>query len=103
MSRMPVADWLRLADQVHPVESFTEKVAAVSHSQDMPMPIAALVTIHHESVTLINHLAVLVDRGGNSVLIDEAGIAVQRWNRTVREAGALVQKKDLQTITKSPD
>ena len=102
MSRMPVADWLRLAEHVHPVESFTDKAAAISQSQNMPAPIAALVTIHHESVALINRLALLVDRGGNSVLIDEAGIAIQRWNRTVREAGALVQKKDLQATTKSP-
>ena len=101
MSRVPVADWLRLADQVHPVESFTDKAAAISQDQNMPKPIAALVTIHHESVALINRLAVLVDRGGNSVLIDEAGIAIQRWNRTVREAGVLVQKKDLQTATKN--
>lgn len=101
MSRMPVADWLRVADQVLAVESFPEKVAAVS--QNMPKPIAALVTIHHESVALINQLAVLVDRGGNPVLIDAAVVAVQRWNRTVREAGPLVQKKDLQTITKNPD
>lgn len=102
MSRMPIADWLRLADQIHPVESFTDKAVAVSQSQDMPKPIAALVTIHHESVALINRLAVLVDRGGNSVLIDEAGVAIQRWNRTVREAAVLVQKKDLQTATKNP-
>ena len=102
MSRMPVADWLKLADQRRPVESFTEKVAAVSQSQNIPNPIAALVTIHHESVALINYLALLVDRGANSALIDEAGIAIQRWNRTVREAGILVQKEDLQTTPKSP-
>ena len=102
MSRMPVADWLKLADQRRPVESFTDKVAAVSKSQNLPEPIAALVTIHHESVALINHLALLVDRGGNSALIDEAGLAVQRWNRTVREAGVLVHKEDFQTAAKNP-
>jgi hypothetical protein len=99
---MPVADWLRLADHVHPVESFADKVAAVSQSQNMPKPIAALVTIHYDSVALINRLAVLVDRGGNSVLIDEASIVIQRWNRSVREAGALVRKEDIQAATKSP-
>lgn len=102
MSRLPVADWLRLADQRRPVESFSDKVAAVSQSQNIPKPIAALVTIHQESVALINLLAVLVDKGGNSALIDEAGIAIQRWNRTVREAGVLVHKEDFQTATKSP-
>jgi hypothetical protein len=101
MSRMPVADWLRLADQRRPVEAFADKVAAISQSQNMPKPVAALVTMHQESVALINYLAILVDRGGNSILIDEAGIAIQRWNRTVREAGALVQKEDFQPATKN--
>ena len=102
MSRMPVADWLKLADQRRPVESFPDKVAAISQSQNIPKPIAALAAIHHESVALINYLAILVDRGGNSVLIDEAGTAIQRWNRTVREAAVLVHKEDFDTPTKSP-
>ena len=102
MSRMPVADWLKLADQRRPVESFHDKVAAVSQSQNVPKPIAALFTIHNESVALINYLAILVDKGGNSVLIDEAGAAIQRWNRTVREAGVLVQKEDFQATAKRP-
>ncbi len=98
MSRIPVAEWLRLADQVQPVESFVDKVAVVSKS--IPKPLAALITLHHEAVALINHLAVLVDRGGNSALIDEAAIAVQRWNRALREAAVMVKKQDIHTLPK---
>ncbi len=99
MSRIPVAEWLRLADQVQPVESFADKVAVVSRS--IPRPLAALITLHHEAVALVNLLAVLVDRGGNSVLIDEAAIAVQRWNRSLHEAAVMVKKQDILTLAKS--
>lgn len=98
MSRIPVAEWLRLADQVQPVENFADKVAVVSKS--VPKPLAALITLHHEAVALINQLAVLVDRGGNSVLIDEAAVAVRRWNRALREAAVMVRKQDILELAK---
>lgn len=100
MSRIPIAEWLRLADQVQPVESFADKVAVVS--QSIPKPLAALITLHHEAVALINQLAVLVDRGGNSALIDEAAVGVRRWNRSLREAAVMVRKQDILSLAKDP-
>lgn len=94
MSRIPVAEKLDLTDQVRPVESFAEKVALVS--QNTPKPIAALVTLHLEAVAIVNKLVMLVDRGGNSVLIDAAATLINRWNRDVREAAILVNKLDIQ-------
>jgi hypothetical protein len=89
MSRVPAPDWLRVAEPVKSVESFADKLAVAS--QSMKQPAAALTALHYEAVAVIERLAVLVDRGGNSILIDKAAQSLQRWNNAVREAGVLVK------------
>ena len=90
MSRIPAAESLPLADQVKSVESFADKVA--SASQSMPKPMATLTALQYEAVTVIDRLAVLIDRGGNSVLIDKAAAAIDRWNQAVATAALLVKQ-----------
>ncbi|MBI4206983.1 MAG: hypothetical protein HY527_18325 [Betaproteobacteria bacterium] len=99
MSRIPLAEPLRLADELRSVESFAGKVAAAGGN--MAPSLAGLVALHYEAAALINRLAVLVGRGGNSLLVDQAVIAIQGWNRTVREAAVLVTAEDLQTLSKN--
>ena len=90
MSRIPTAEWLRLAEPVRSVESFTEKVALAG--RNMTRPAAALIALHYEAEAAINRLALLVDRGGNSVLIDKAANVMQRWNQSVKEAEVLLKQ-----------
>lgn len=90
MSRIPASEWLPLAEQVISVESFAAKVELAS--QSMPTPMATLTALQYEAVTVINRLAVLVDRGGNSVLIDKAAAAIGRWNQAVTTAALLVKQ-----------
>lgn len=89
MSRIPTPDRLRLAEHIQSVASFPEKVKAVGGS--MSQRSATLCALHYEAVATIARLAELVDRGGNSVLIDKAALALQRWNQSVTEARVLVR------------
>ena len=89
MSRIPTPDRLRLAEQIQSLESFADKAKLVR--QSMPNPAATLTALQYEAVAVIGRLAELVDRGGNSVLIDKAATAMQRWNQAVTEARVLVK------------
>jgi len=89
MSRIPAADRLRLAEQIQLIASFTDKVRAVGPG--MSNRAATLLALHYEAVAVIARLSELVDRGGNSVLIDKAAIALQRWNQAVTEARVLTK------------
>lgn len=89
MSRIPAADRLRLADQIQSIASFTDKVRAVGPG--MSNRSATLLALHYEAVAVIARLSELVDRGGNSVLIDKAATALQRWNQAVTEARVLTK------------
>ena len=90
MSRIPTAEWLRLADQVQSAQTFSEKVAMAE--QSFPNPMATLTALHYEAAAAINRLAVLIDRSGNSALIDKAANTLQRWNQDVVEAAGLVKR-----------
>lgn len=90
MSRIPLPEWVRLAEQVKPAKTFREKVALVGDGPSKSA--AALIALHYEAVEMIARLAELVDRGGNTVLIDKAAVTMQRWNDAVREASGLVKK-----------
>ncbi len=89
MSRIPTPDRLRLAEQIQSIEVFPEKVKALG--QTMSPRAATLCALHYEAVAVMARLAELVDRGGNSVLIDKAALAMQRWNQLVTEARVLVK------------
>lgn len=89
MSRIPAADRLRLAEQIQAIASFTDKVRAVGPG--MSNRSATLLALHYEAVAVIARLSELVDRGGNSVLIDKAATALQRWNQAVTEARVLTK------------
>lgn len=89
MSRIPNADRLKLAEQIQSIESFTDRVKGVGPG--MSNRAATLLALHYESVAVIARLAELVDRGGNSILIDKAAIALQRWNQAVTQARVLVK------------
>ncbi len=90
MSRIPVPEWVKLAEHVKPAKSFREKVELVGDGQSKSA--AALIALHYEAVDIITRLAALVERGSNSVLIDKAANAMQEWNDAVRQAGGLVRK-----------
>lgn len=90
MSRIPGAEWVRVVEQVRSVESFAEKVELAQKSA--PKPMAALIALQYEAAAVINRLAVLVDRGGNTLLIDKAANVMQHWNQAVREAGVLIEQ-----------
>jgi hypothetical protein len=90
MSRIPAVEWLRIAEPVKSIEAFADKVAVAE--QSMPKPMATLTALQYEAVATINRLAVLVDRSGNSVLIDKAAVAIERWNQTVSAAEFLVKQ-----------
>ncbi len=90
MSRIPVAERLRVVEQARSVESFAEKVELAGKS--MSKPKAALIALQYEAAATINRLAVLVDRGGNTLLIDKAANVMQHWNQAVREAGVLIEQ-----------
>ena len=90
MSRIPIVEWLPLADQAKSIESFTDKVAWVS--QGMPKSAATLVALHYEAAAVINRLTVLVERGSNTVLIDKAAAAIDRWNQAITTAKVLVNQ-----------
>ena len=89
MSRIPTPDRLRLAEQIQSLESFADKAKLVR--QSMPNPAATLTALQYEAVAVIGRLAELVDRGGNSILIDKAATALQRWNQAVTQARVLVK------------
>lgn len=89
MSRIPTPDRLRMAEHIQPIASFTDKVKAVGPG--MSNRAATLLALHYEAVAMIARLSELVDRGGNSVLIDKAATALQRWNQCVTEARVLTK------------
>jgi len=89
MSRIPTADRLKLAEHIQSIASFTDKVKAVGPG--MSSRSATLLALHYEAVAVIARLSELVDRGGNSVLIDKAAMALQRWNQAVTEARVLTK------------
>jgi hypothetical protein len=84
MSRIPDAEWVRIAEDARKLQSFPERVQLVSGT--FPQPAAALLALNHEASAVIARLAELVERGSNSVLIDKATTVVARWNQSVREA-----------------
>jgi hypothetical protein len=84
MSRMPAVEWLRLAEEAKPVESYTERVALIARG--VPRNVAALTALQYEAASVIGRLAVLVERGGNPVLLEKGVTAVERWNQAVRES-----------------
>lgn len=84
MSRIPAADWLRIAEDARGDLPFSKKMEAAAAR--LPKPTAALVALSHEASETIERLAVLIERGSNSVLIDKASAALSRWNQSVREA-----------------
>jgi hypothetical protein len=89
MSRIPDPDRLKLAEHVQAIPSFPERIKAL---QDKMSPrAAALCALHYEAVATIRRLAELVDRGGNSVLIDKAAVAIRQWNQLVTEARGVVK------------
>ncbi len=88
MSRIPAAEWLRIAEDARSAQSFSEKMQLAEKS--VPKPTSALVALSHEASAVIARLADLVERGSNSVLIDKAATVLSRWNDSVREAQSAV-------------
>jgi hypothetical protein len=90
MSRIPIPEWVQLAEHAKSAKSFQEKVALVGDSPSKYA--AALIALHYEAVDTIGRLADLVERGSNTLLIDKAAGSIQTWNDAVRHASGLVRK-----------
>jgi hypothetical protein len=84
MSRIPTAEWLRIAEDVRDAASFSDKMQLAAET--MPNPAGALIALNHEASAIIARLADLVERGSNSILIDKAANALSQWNQSVIEA-----------------
>lgn len=89
MSRIPDAEKLQLAREAQAAKGFSERFAVAGKT--LPKALAAMVALNLEAADVIARLAVLVERGSNSPLIDKAATALQGWNHTVLEAEAVVR------------
>ena len=89
MSRIPDVERLQLAKEARDAKSLSDKIALAQKT--LPKPLAAMVALNLEAADVIARLAVLVERGSNSPLIDKAATAMQGWNHAVREAEAVVR------------
>ncbi len=90
MSRIPMASWLHLADQIQAASIFSDKIAVAKQSYSNPM--ATMTALHYEAAMIINRLAVLIDRSASSLLIDKAATALERWNQVVAEASVAIKR-----------
>lgn len=90
MSRIPIPDRLRLAERVQTINGLVEKTKAIEPAKLAPHA-ATLCALHYEAVGTIARLVELIDRGGNSMLIDKATTAILHWNELVSEARVLVR------------
>ena len=92
MSRIPIPEWVRLAEAVKEAQTFSDKITAAGEGASKSA--AVLIALHYEAVVIIGRLAELVDRGGNTVLIDKAANTMGRWNDAVGVASGLLRKPD---------
>lgn len=91
MSRIPNVERLHLAKEAQAMKAFSERLAVAQKT--LPKSVAAMVALNHEAADIIARLAVLVERGSSSILIDKAATAMHAWNNSVLEAESVVRSE----------
>jgi len=89
MSRIPDVERLQIAKEARDAKSLSDRI--VLAQKTLPKPLAAMVALNLEAADVIARLAVLVERGSNSPLIDKAATAMQAWNHAVLDTEAVVR------------